>query len=78
MEPKVASSGNLAIRASWEPPGLDFQAFWGSFLGLPNRSKNGTKNELMLGPGARGAQGGPRGGNGAVWEARGETTEGGT
>ena len=27
MDPKVASSGNLAIRASWEPPGLDFQAF---------------------------------------------------
>ena len=31
MDPKVASSGNLATRASWEPPGLDFQAFWASF-----------------------------------------------
>ena len=27
-------------------------------MGLPNRSKNATKNELILGPGARGAQGG--------------------
>ena len=33
MGPKIASSGNLAPRASWEPPGLDFQAFWGSFWG---------------------------------------------
>ena len=33
MGPKIASSGNLAPRASWEPPGLDFQAFGGSFWG---------------------------------------------
>ena len=33
MDPKVASSGNLATRASWEPPRLDFQAFGGSFWG---------------------------------------------
>ena len=57
MDPKVASSGNLAIRASWEPPGLDFQAFGGVILGLPNRSKNDAKHELILGPGP----GGPRG-----------------
>ena len=53
----------------------------GLILGLPNRSKNCTKNELILGPGARGAQGGrvtPGEGNGPVWEARGETPEGGT
>ena len=39
-------------------------------MGLPNRSKNGTKNELILGPGARGAQGGrdtPGDANGVVW-----------
>ena len=57
MEPKIASSGNLAPRASWELPGLDFQAFGGSFWGFPNRSKNGTKNELIFKPGP----GGPRG-----------------
>ena len=70
MGPKIASSGNLAPRASWELPRLDFQAFWGSFWGLLNRTKNGTKNELILGPGAWGAQGGnaaPGGGNGLVW-----------
>ena len=50
-------------------------------MGLPNRSKNGTKNELILGPGP----GGPRGahvtpgeGNVTPLGARGETTEGGT
>ena len=50
MGPKIASSGNLAPRASWEPPGLDFQAFWGSFWGSQIGRKNGTKNELILGP----------------------------
>ena len=30
--PKIASSGNLAPRASWEPLGLDVGAFWGPFL----------------------------------------------
>ena len=49
-------------------------------MGLPNRSKNATKNELILGPGALGAQGGkvtPGEGNVAPLGARGETTEGG-
>ena len=27
MDTNIASSGNLAPRASWEPPGLDFQTF---------------------------------------------------
>ena len=50
-------------------------------MGFPNRSKNATKNELILGPGPGGAQGGRDTlgeGTGVVWEARGETTEGGT
>ena len=33
-----------------------FSSVLGLILGLPNRSKNGTNNALILGPGARGAQ----------------------
>ena len=58
-----------------------FSSILGFILGLPNRSKNGTKNELILGPGAGGAQGGkvtPGDANVAPLGARGETTEGGT
>jgi len=50
-------------------------------LGLPNRSKNGTKNELILGPGPGGPREGratPGDANVAPLGARGETTEGGT
>ena len=57
MSPKIASSGNLAPRAFLEPPGLDFQAFWGSFWGSQIGRKNGTKNELILGAGAWGPRG---------------------
>ena len=47
MGPKIASSANLAPRPSWEPPGLDVQAFWGSFSSSQIGRKNATKNELM-------------------------------
>ena len=48
-------------------------------MGLPNRSKNATKNELILGPGARGAQGGkvtPGYGKWAVWRPGGRLQRG--
>ena len=50
-------------------------------MGLPNRSKSGTKNELILGPGPGGPREGratPGGANVTPLGARGETTEGGT
>ena len=81
MGPKTASSGNLAPRASWEPPGLDFQAFWGSFWGSQIGRKTLPKMSRFWGPGP----GGPRGARSprevvklAPLGARGETTEGGT
>ena len=38
MGPKIVSSGNLAPRASGEPPGLDFQAFRAKSRKLPTMS----------------------------------------
>ena len=42
--PKATSEGNLARRASWEPPGVDFGPTWGTFWSQ-NRSKKGVPKQ---------------------------------
>ena len=69
MGTKIASSGNLAPRASWEPPGLDFQAFGASFWGSQIGRKPVPKMSWFwgLGPGGpRGTRAAPGDGNGVV------------
>ena len=78
--PKSHPAGTWLQERLGSLPGSIFKHF-GIHFGAPKSVDNGTKNELIVGAGAWGAQGGkaaPGEGNGPVWEARGETPEGGT
>ena len=46
--PRTASIRNLAGRASWEAPGVDSGAIWGSFW-VPKSAENGSENEPDFG-----------------------------